>query len=95
MIETLLAMATGPFGALAIMILILGGIYKVATTQAFPLLKEYVQNQQKNVEAILSEHKKDRETFESAIAQLTKRQENIEQELGEIKTDIKSIKGKS
>jgi hypothetical protein len=88
-------MATGPFGALGIMMLILAGIYKVATTQAFPLLKEYVQNQQKNVEAILSEHKKDRETFEGAISQLTKRQAHIEQELGEIKTDIKTIKGKA
>ncbi len=88
-------MATGPFGALAIMILILGGIYKVVTTQGFPLLKEYVQNQQKNVEAILAEHKKDRETFESAINKLTTRQERVEEELGEIKTEIKNIKGNS
>lgn len=92
MIETLITAALGPFGALAIMILILFGIYKFVTAQAFPLLKEYVANQQKNCEAILGEHKKDREVFEATIIQLTKRQDRVEEDIEEIKTDIKSIK---
>jgi len=92
MLETLITAALGPFGALAIMILILWGIYKFITAQAFPLLKEYVQNQQKNVEAILTEHKKDREVFETTIVQLTKRQDRVEEDIEDIKTDIKIIK---
>jgi hypothetical protein len=90
--EKLIEAALGPFGALAIMMLILWGIYKFVTIQAFPLLKEYVANQQKNVEAILSEHKKDREVFESTIVQLTKRQDRVEEDIEDIKTDIRIIK---
>ena len=92
--EKLLEAALGPFGALAIMMLILWGIYKFITTQGFPLLKEYVANQQKNVEAILTEHKKDREVFEATIIQLTKRQDRVEDDIEDIKTDIKIIKEK-
>lgn len=92
MLETLISAALGPFGALAIMMITLGGIYKFITGQAFPLLKEYVQNQQKNVEAILIEHKKDREVFETTIFQLTKRQDRVEEVIEDIKTDIKIIK---
>jgi len=92
MVEALVSAALGPFGALSIMMLILWGIYKFATVQAFPLLKEYVANQQKNVEAILAEHKKDREVFEATIVQLTKRQDRVEEDIEDIKTDIKVIK---
>jgi len=92
MIEALITAALGPFGALAILMLVLYAIYKFTTVQAFPLLKEYVSNQQKNVEAILSEHKKDREVFENTIVQLSKRQERVEEDIEDIKTDIKIIK---
>lgn len=92
MLETLITAALGPFGALAIMMLILYGVWKFVTTQAFPLAKEYVSNQQDNIKEILKEHRKDREVFETTIASLAKRQERVEVDIDDIKTDIKIIK---
>jgi esterase/lipase len=92
MVETLIAAALGPFGALAIMMLVLYGVWKFVTTQAFPLAQKYVENQQENIKEILKEHKKDREVFESTIASLSKRQERVEEDIDAIKTDIRFIK---
>jgi len=82
----------GPFGALAIMMLVLLGIYKFMTTQAFPLAQKYVENQQDNIKEILKEHRKDREVFENTISSLAKRQERVEEDIDAIKTDIRFIK---
>ena len=92
MVEGLITAAMGPFGALAIMILVLLGIYKFVTTQAFPLAQKYVENQQENIKEILKEHRKDREVFESTISSLAKRQERVEEDIDAIKTDIRFIK---
>lgn len=92
MVEGLITAAMGPFGALAIMILVLLGIYKFVTTQAFPLAQKYVENQQDNIKEILKEHRKDREVFESTISSLAKRQERVEEDIDAIKTDIRFIK---
>lgn len=92
MIEALIQAALGPFGALSVLILVLLGIYKFVTTQAFPLAQKYVENQQDNIKEILKEHRKDREVFESTIASLAKRQERVEVDIDDIKTDIKIIK---
>jgi esterase/lipase len=92
MVEGLIAASMGPFGALAIMMLVLLGIYKFMTTQAFPLAQKYVENQQENIKEILKEHRKDREVFENTIASLAKRQERVEVDIDDIKTDIKIIK---
>lgn len=92
MLETLITAALGPFGALAVMMLVLYGVWKFVTTQAFPLAQKYVENQQENIKEILKEHRKDREVFETTIASLAKRQERVEVDIDDIKTDIKIIK---
>jgi len=92
MLESLITAALGPFGALAVMMLVLYGVWKFATTQAFPLAQKYVENQQENIKEILKEHRKDREVFETTIASLAKRQERVEVDIDDIKTDIKIIK---
>ena len=92
MLEQLIAAALGPFGALAVLMLVLYGVWKFATTQAFPLAQKYVENQQDNIKEILKEHRKDKEVFESTISQLAKRQDSVESDLDDIKTDIKIIK---
>ena len=92
MLETLITAALGPFGALAVMMLVLYGVWKFVTTQAFPLAQKYVENQQENIKEILKEHRKDREVFETTISSLAKRQERVEVDIDDIKTDIKIIK---
>ena len=94
MLESLITAALGPFGALAVMMLVLYGVWKFVTTQAFPLAQKYVENQQENIKEILKEHRKDREVFETTIASLAKRQERVEVDIDDIKTDIKIIKEK-
>ena len=92
MLEQLIAAALGPFGALAVMMLVLYGVWKFVTTQAFPLAQKYVENQQENIKEILKEHRKDREVFETTISSLAKRHERVEVDIDDIKTDIKIIK---
>jgi len=92
MIETLIAAAVGPVGAVAVLLLVLIGIYKLATSYAFPIAKEYVDNQASSMKEILSEHKEDRKVFQDTIATLAKRQSRLEDDVEDIKTDIKIIK---
>jgi F0F1-type ATP synthase membrane subunit b/b' len=92
MVETLFTAAMGPFGALAVLLLVLLGVYKFVTTQAFPLAIKYVDNQQDNIKEILKEHRKDREVFETTISSLAKRQERVEEDIDAIKIDIRFIK---
>ena len=94
MIEALIAASTGPAGAVAVLILVLVGIYKLIVSHGFPVLKTYVDNQQENIKEILSEHKEDRKVFQSSISSLAKRQDRLEDDVEEIKTDIKIIKEK-
>ena len=91
MIESLVAGVMGPFGALAIMMLILIGIYELTSMHAVPMAVKYIDNQQANMKEILSEHQKDREVFTSSIKILAKRQDKIEDTVEDIKHDVKKI----
>ena len=92
MIEALVAAAVGPLGAVAVLLLVLIGIYKLSTSYAFPIAKLYVDNQAASMKEILSEHKEDRKVFQDTIATLAKRQSRLEDDVEDIKTDIKIIK---
>jgi hypothetical protein len=94
MVEGLLAAAIGPFGAVAVLLLVLVGIYKISVSHAFPIAKEYVDNQAAAMKEILSEHKEDRKVFQETISTLAKRQTRLENDVEDIKTDIKIIKEK-
>lgn len=91
MIESLLVGATGPMGAVCVLLLILIGIYKLVSTHAVPLAVKYVDNQQSNMKEILDEHREDRKVFTSSIQILAKRQDKIEDTVEDIKTDVKKI----
>jgi hypothetical protein len=94
MIEALVAAALGPAGAVAVLLLVLIGIYRLSVSYAFPLAKEYVDNQASSMKEILLEHKEDRKVFQETISTLAKRQTRLENDVEDIKTDIKIIKEK-
>lgn len=91
MIEGLLAAAIGPFGAVAVLLLVLIGLYKLTVSHGLPVAIKYVENQQDNMKEILSEHKEDRKVFTSSIQILAKRQDKLEDAVEDIKTDVKKI----
>jgi|LakMenE01Jun11ns_1017448.scaffolds.fasta_scaffold7977739_1 hypothetical protein len=91
MIEGLLAAAIGPFGAVAVLLLVLIGLYKLTVSHGLPVAIKYVENQQANMKEILSEHKEDRKVFSSSIQILAKRQDKIEDAVEDIKTDVKKL----
>lgn len=91
MIEGLLAAAIGPFGAVAVLLLVLIGLYKLTVSHGLPVAIKYVDNQQANMKEILSEHKEDRKVFTSSIQILAKRQDKLEDAVEDIKIDVKKI----
>ena len=90
--EEILNLAIGPAGSVAVLLLVLFAVWKIATAYLFPLLSEYFTNQQQNFRDLLDEHKEDRKVFTAAIKSLTDRQDKFEGDLHDIKVDIKQIK---
>jgi hypothetical protein len=84
--------AVGPGGAVIVLLLVLGAIYKMITSHAFPILKSYLKQNQENLENIMEEHKEDRKAFESAILGLSKRQDRFEEDLTDVRLNIQIIK---
>lgn len=91
MVEALIAGATGPMGAICVLLLVLVGLYKLTVSHGLPVAVKYVENQQANMKEILSEHKEDRKVFSSSIQILAKRQDKIEDAVEDIKTDVKKL----
>lgn len=93
-INSIISLASGPAGAIAVLVVVLYGIYKLFIEHAIPIAKTYVDNQQTAMKDILTEHKADREVFQTTITTLAKRQDKLEDDVEDIKTDIKQIIGK-
>lgn len=89
---SILTLATGPAGAVVVLLVILVGVWHVAIKNVFPLIKGFIEQNQKNLENIMTEHSKDRMAFEKAITSLTKRQDKFEDDIIDIKADIRIIK---
>ena len=92
LLQRLVSLAIGPAGSVAVLLLVLFAVWKIATSYLFPLLKEYISNQQENFKEILEAHREDRRVFTDAIQAIMKRQDRVEEDLTDIKTDIKQIK---
>ena len=92
LLQSLVSLAIGPAGSVAVLLLVLFAVWKIATSYLFPLLKEYISNQQENFKEILEAHREDRRVFTDAIQAIMKRQDRVEEDLTDIKTDIKQIK---
>lgn len=95
MVEALIAGATGPMGAICVLLLVLWGLYQLTVSHGLPVAIKYVDNQQANMKEILSEHKEDRKVFSSSIQILAKRQDKIEDAVEDIKIDVKKLLEKS
>jgi hypothetical protein len=91
MIEGLLSAAVGPFGAVAVLLLVLIGLYKIATLHALPLASSWVKDQRDSFKEIMDEHAKDREIFKDSIQILAKRSDKIEDDVELIKNDVKKL----
>jgi hypothetical protein len=91
-LDQLLSLAVGPAGSVVVLLLVLFAVWKIATAYMFPLLKDYITNQQQNFRDILEAHKEDRRVFTEAIQAIMVRQDKVEEDLSDIKTDIKQIK---
>lgn len=90
--EKLISLAIGPAGSVVVLLVVLGAIWKIATSYLFPLLREYISNQQQNFKEILNEHREDRKVFAQTIQSLMERQDKMEDDIHVIKTDIRQIK---
>ncbi len=90
--EKLIGLAIGPAGSVVILLVVLGAIWKIVTAYLFPLLSEYISNQQQNFKEILNEHREDRKVFAQTIQSLMERQDKMEDDIHVIKTDIRQIK---
>tara|TARA_R110000868_G_scaffold312715_1_gene573690 strand:+ start:168 stop:461 length:294 start_codon:yes stop_codon:yes gene_type:complete len=94
MVESLLSAAIGPFGAVAVLLLVLLGCYKIVTLHALPLASAWVKDQRDSFKEIMDEHAKDRDCFKESIQILAKRSDKIEDDVSEIKSDLRTIKNK-
>jgi hypothetical protein len=91
-LDQVMSLAVGPAGSVVVLLLVLFAVWKIATAYMFPLLKDYITNQQQNFRDILEAHKEDRRVFTEAIQAIMVRQDKVEEDLSDIKTDIKQIK---
>tara|TARA_R110000868_G_scaffold30713_2_gene113301 strand:- start:837 stop:1130 length:294 start_codon:yes stop_codon:yes gene_type:complete len=87
----IISLAAGPAGAVVVLLIVLYGIYKLFIEHMLPVAKNYVDNQHETMQNILVEHKEDRKAFQESIGQLAKRQEKLEDDVEDIKTDVKKI----
>jgi hypothetical protein len=91
MIEALIAGATGPMGAICVLLLVLIGLYKLTVSHAVPLASAWIKDQRDNFKEIMKEHAKDREIFKDSIQILAKRSDKIEDDVEHIKVDVKKL----
>jgi hypothetical protein len=91
MLEGLLAASIGPFGAVAVLLLVLIGLYKLTVSHAVPLASTWIKDQRDNFKEIMKEHAKDREIFKDSIQILAKRSDKIEDDVEHIKVDVKKL----
>ena len=90
----ILSLAAGPAGGVVVLLIVLYGINKLFLDHMLPIAKDYVDNQHETMQNILVEHKEDRKAFQESIGQLAKRQDKVEDDVTEIKADLKNIIGK-
>lgn len=91
-LTAILTASVGPAGAVIVLLIVLFGIHKLFTEHMVPIAKNYVDNQHETMKNILTEHKEDRKVFQESIGQLAKRQDKLEENVEDIKADIKVIK---
>lgn len=91
-IASLVAAATGPSGAIAVLLLILGAAYHAIIKHAIPIMKKYLEGQNKHLEILMEEHKADREAYLLGISTVNARLDKIDGKLEDIEERLPTKK---
>jgi len=89
LVESIVAAASGPAAATVLLAALMGGSGWALVKHVLPLIAAHEEKQdknlervieahEKNVKAILKEHKEDREVFQEAIKGLTSRMDKVD-----------------
>ena len=90
---TLLApVVTGPYGALALSVLLLFGVYRTVDKHVIPMAKEWLRKRDDHIEALMKSHKEDRNAFTSAISTLSDKLGMVEAKVDGIADDVDAIR---
>lgn len=92
--QSLIDALVGPAGGFVMLVGILLSLYKLIVTHVFPLASAWIKDQRDSFKELMREHAKDREVFEKTIQILAKRSDKIEDDVEEIKLDLRTIKQK-
>lgn len=94
-LTTIAALASGPFGALVITVMLLGsivyGTYRLSKDWALPQLTKWLEKQDKRFEDILSSHAEDRKLFQGSIQLLADKIQNTDKKVDKIAEDLKEL----
>lgn len=93
----LLGSLSGPAAAVIVLAVVLYGLYLLAMStinNGTPIIKSYIESQQEGLKDILTEHRKDRQSFERAINILGDKIDTLETDVATIKTDVNWIGSK-
>ena len=94
-VTSVLSLASGPAGGLAVCFSILWWI----ANRALPVFQKYLEDQNEtlrslvtSIDATVQEHKKDREVFEQAIASLSVSIQSVDERLAIVESDIEEVR---
>jgi len=94
-VTSVLSLASGPAGAAAVCFSILWWI----ANRALPIFQKYLEDQNEtlrslvtSIDATVQEHKKDREVFEQAIANLSVSIQSVDERLAIVESEVEETK---
>lgn len=94
-VTSVLSLASGPAGGLAVCFSILWWI----GNRVLPIFQKYLEDQNEtlrslvtSIDATVQEHKKDREVFEQAIANLSVSIQSVDERLAIVESDIEEVR---
>ena len=85
MLDQILEMVLGPFGALVVLCVVIYGIYSLGVKHLLPMLSSAVDRHLDQVDRMLEEHKEDREIFKQTIEKIVDRLDKVEDDVAYIK----------
>lgn len=82
--EKVLEMITGPFGALAVMAIMMYFAYRFVMDKVVPIGERFIERHMNQFDRLLESHEKDREVWKEGHLVLTQRLDNHDQKLDSI-----------
>ncbi len=95
-ITTIAALASGPFGALAVsvalLIAIIYGSYKLMKDWLLPQVTKWLEKQDNRFESIMASHAEDRDLFRDSIKLLAERIKATDDKVDNIAEDVEDLR---